>query len=82
MDGCGLASGEGIKRIGGENSCAKVSAAKIGKRDHASAIIKSLQKRNEQVAPAIAIEIDSIGGLNELRLKRVTGARKVPSALP
>jgi hypothetical protein len=81
MDGCGLASGEGIKRIGGENSCAKVSAAKIGKRDHTSAI-NQVPAKKEQVAPAIAIEIDSIGGLNELRLKRVTGARKVPSALP
>ncbi|SRR5579884_949447 len=65
MDGRGLASGEGIKRIGGENSCAKVSAAKISKRDHARAIIKALQKRNEEVAPAIAIEIDSVGGLQE-----------------
>jgi len=63
MDGRGLASGEGIKRIGEENSCAEVSAAKIGKRDHAGAIIKSLQKRHEQVASAVAIEIDRVGGL-------------------
>src|SRR6478609_155693 len=80
MDGRGLASGEGIKTIGGENSCAEVSTAKIGKRDHTGAIIKSLQKRNEQVAPAIAIEIHSVSGLQGRRTAE-EGDRRAESAI-